>query len=71
MLPDFKINENKINNLLDEVNEDRNKFFNDVKMSKELEKKKEKKIESLDKLVRALLNYKNILIKETIDKDKE
>jgi hypothetical protein len=71
MINDFKINENKINNLLDEVNEDRNKFFNDVKMSKELEKKKEKKIESLDKISRALLNYKNILIKETIDKDKE
>jgi hypothetical protein len=71
MINDFKINENKINNLLDEVNEDRNKFFNDVKMSKELEKKKEKKIESLDKISRALLNYKNILIRETIDKDKE
>lgn len=64
MIEIYKINENKINQLLDELNEDRNKFFNDVKSSKSNDKVKELKIKSIENIQRSLLVYKKILITE-------
>lgn len=66
---DYKINEQKINNLLDEINSDREKVFSDIKLSKDIEKMKETKVKSLESLIKSLLNYKNILIKEKEKKD--
>jgi hypothetical protein len=68
---DFQINENKINQLLDELNNDRNKLFNDIKTkTNETDKIKEDKIKALEYIQRALFTYKKILIKEK-EKDKE
>lgn len=60
----FKFDENKINHLLDELNEDRNKLFSDVKSSKVIEKVKEDKIKSIENIQRTLLIYKKLLVKE-------
>jgi len=60
----FKFDENKINQLLDELNEDRNKLFSDVKSSKVIEKVKEDKIKSIENIQRTLLIYKKLLVKE-------
>jgi hypothetical protein len=60
----FKFDENKINHLLDELNEDRNKLFSDVKTSKVIEKVKEDKIKSIENIQRTLLIYKKLLVKE-------
>jgi hypothetical protein len=65
---DYKINENKINQMLDELNEDRNKLFNDVKSTTSNDLMKENKIKQLENIQRALLSYKKLLIKE---KEKE
>ena len=65
----FKINESKINQLLDELNEDRTILFNDVKTAKTNDKVKELKIKSLENIQRNLISYKNILIKEKENKD--
>lgn len=64
----FKINENRINQLLDEFNEDRTILFNEIKIAKNNDKMKELKLKSLENIQRNLMSYKNILIKE---KDKE
>lgn len=64
----FKINENRINQLLDEFNEDRTILFNEIKIAKNNDKTKELKLKSLENIQRNLMSYKNILIKE---KDKE
>jgi hypothetical protein len=69
MLPDYKINEQKINNLLDEINSDREKIFSEIKTSSDVEKIKETKVKSLETLIKAFLNYKNLLIKEKQKKD--
>lgn len=70
MIQDYNINNNKINIWLDELNSDRNKFFNEVKTSSESEKLKEDKIKSLENIQKALLNYKKILSREKQDSDK-
>lgn len=64
MIMDYKINENKINQILDELNEDRNKLFNDIKTSKMSDKIKEDKIRYLEQIQKNLLNYKKVLTKE-------
>lgn len=61
---DYKINENRINQILDELNEDRNKLFNDIKSSKTSDKIKEDKIRYLEQIQKNLLNYKKVLTKE-------
>ena len=61
---DYKINEQKINNLLDEINSDREKIFSDIKTSKDIEKIKESKVKSIENLIKCLLHYKNLLIRE-------
>ena len=64
LINDYNINSNKINNWLDELNNDRNKLFNDVKQEKEKNIILEAKIKTLEDLQRQLIKYKNILIKE-------
>lgn len=66
----YDINENKINNWLDELNNDRNKLFNDIKVSKLSDKIKEDKIKGLENIQRSLILYKKLLAKET-EKSKE
>lgn len=67
---DYNINENKINNWLDELDQDRKKLFDDVKISKSTEKVKEDKIKSLEYIQRSLLSYKKILNKEKESENK-
>jgi len=69
MLQDYKLSEQKINNLLDEINSDREKIFSEIKTSTDIEQLKEKKVKSLEILIKSLLSYKNILIKEKEKKD--
>jgi len=67
----FNLTENKIKTLLDEFNQDREKLFSDLKMSSEVDPVKEKKIKQLEILIKDLLTFKKILLKEKTDKDKE
>ncbi len=67
---EYNINENKINNWLDELEQDRNKLFSDVKTSKSTDRIKEDKIKSLEYIQRALLSYKKLLNKEKEQKEK-
>ena len=71
MTPNFNLTENKINSYLDEFNQDREKLFSELKMSNEVDKVSEKKIKQLEVLIKDLLNYKKILLKEKADKEKE
>ena len=62
---DYTINENKINQWLEEINQDRTKLFNEVKQDTTIgDKLKEEKIKSLDTITRTLLSYRNILKKQ-------
>ncbi len=67
---DYTINESKINNWLDELEQDRKKLFDDVKVSKSTNKIKEDKIKCLEYIERSLLTYKKILNKEKTDNEK-
>jgi hypothetical protein len=58
---DFSINESKINNWLDELEQDRKKLFDDVKNNKSTDKMKELKILKLENIQKSLLCYKKIL----------
>jgi hypothetical protein len=71
MTPNYNLTENKIKTYLDEFNQDREKLFSDLKMSNEVDKVSEKKIKQLEILIKDLLTYKKILLKEKADKDKE
>jgi hypothetical protein len=71
MIVNFNLTENKIKTYLDEFNQDREKLFSDLKMSNEVDKVSEKKIKQLEILIKDLLTYKKILLKEKSDKDKE
>jgi hypothetical protein len=71
MNPTFNLTENKIKALLDEFNQDREKLFSDLKMSNEVDPVKEKKIKQLEVLIKDILTFKKILLKEKVDKDKE
>jgi hypothetical protein len=64
MNQDFIINENKINNILDEVERDRNKIFNDIKTTQDHNEIKNIKLKALESIQKSLLNYKKILVKE-------
>ena len=67
---EYSINENKINNWLDETEQDRNKLFNDIKTSKSNDKMKEDKIKQLETIQRSLLSYKKLLNKEKSENEK-
>ena len=71
MTPNFNLTENKIKTYLDEFNQDREKLFSELKMSNEVDKVSEKKIKQLEVLIKDLLTYKKILLKEKADKEKE
>lgn len=71
MTPNFNLTENKIKTYLDEFNQDREKLFSELKMSNEVDKVSEKKIKQLEVLIKDLLTYKKILLKEKSDKEKE
>ena len=71
MTPIFNLTENKIKTLLDEFNQDREKLFSDLKMSSEVEVMKEKKIKQLEVLIKDILSYKKLLLKEKSDKEKD
>lgn len=71
MVPTFNLTENKIKTLLDEFNQDREKLFSDLKMSNEVDPVKEKKIKQLEVLIKDILTFKKILLKEKNDKEKE
>jgi len=71
MTPSYNLDENKIKTLLDELNSDRDKHFNDIKMSNKTEPIKESKIKGLEILIKNLLSYKKIIIKEKEDKEKK
>lgn len=62
---DYTINENKINNWMEEINNDRNKLFNEVKNSATIDDRiKEDKIKALDCITRSLMAYRKIFIKQ-------
>ena len=62
---DYSINENKINQWLEEINNDRNKLFNEVKNSATIDDRvKEDKIKVLDRISMALYAYRKIFIKQ-------
>jgi hypothetical protein len=67
---DFQINENKINNWLDELEQDRKKLFDDVKNNKSSDKIKEDKIKNIEYIQKQLISYKRLLTKEKDDKEK-
>jgi hypothetical protein len=71
MIDNFNLTENKIKTLLDEFNKDREKLFSDLKMSNDIDPVKEKKIKQLEILIKNILSYKKILLKEISDKDKD
>ena len=70
MKVEYTINENKINNWLDELESDRKKLFDDVKMSKSSDKMKEDKIRNLEYIQKQLLSYKKLLNKEKAESEK-
>ena len=59
---EYTINENKINNWLDELENDRKKLFDAIKTSKSSDKIKEDKIKSLEYIQRCLLSYKKLIL---------
>lgn len=69
MKQNFKIDEHKINEYINEFNEDRTILFNDIRSSVKSDKLKEDKIKYIETIQRALLNYKKILIKERDNND--
>jgi hypothetical protein len=71
MTPTYNLDENKIKTLLDELNSDRDKYFNVIKMSNKMENVNESKIKGLEILIKNLLSYKKIIIKEKEDKEKK
>jgi hypothetical protein len=71
MTPTYNLDENKIKTLLDELNSDRDKYFNVIKMSNKMETINENKIKGLEILIKNLLSYKKIIIKEKEDKEKK
>ena len=65
---DFQINENKINNWLDELEQDRKKLFDDVKNNKSSDKIKEDKIKNIEYIQKQLISYKRLLTKDNNEK---
>lgn len=71
MFQELNLSENKLNNLLDEFNNDRMKLFNEIKSSSASDKIKAKKLACIDKLLSNLMVYKKILSDEKILKEKD
>lgn len=69
MKQSFKINENKINEYINEFNDDRSILFNDIRSSVKSDKVKEDKIKCIESIQRALLNYKKLLVKDKDNND--
>lgn len=69
MKQNFKINENKINDVLNELNEDRQILFNEIRSSVKYDKLKEEKIKNIEAVQRSLLNFKKTLSKEKENQD--
>lgn len=69
MKQNFKINENKINDILNELNEDRQILFNEIRTSVKYDKLREEKIKNIESVQRALLNFKKTLSKEKENQD--
>ena len=69
MKQSFKIDEHKINEYVNEFNDDRTILFNDIRSSVKSDKLKEDKIKCIETIQRALLNYKKLLIKEKDNND--
>lgn len=67
---DVQISENTVNNWLDVLEQDRKKFFDDVKNNKSTDVMKEQKIKNLECIQKQLLSYKRLLTKEKDDKEK-
>lgn len=61
---DYSINEAKIDNWMDELEQDRKKLFDGLKGSNMTDKIKQCKIENLQAIQSKLRNYKNLLKKE-------
>ncbi len=66
---DFNLNDNKINNWLDDLERDRTKIFNEVKISKSTDKLQENKIRNLEAIQKQLLHFKKLLNDEKKNKD--
>ena len=62
------LNEKYIGEILQQLEQDRNKFFNEIKNSSNYDRIKEQKLKQIENLQRNLIFYKQILIKE---KEKE
>lgn len=60
---DFKLNESKVNQWLDELDEDRNKLYKEIRQDSEVDKMKEQRLSQLNNLIKMLLLYKKTLIK--------
>jgi hypothetical protein len=69
MKQSFKINEHKINEFINEFNDDRTIIFNDIRTASKNDKIKEDKIKYIETIHRALLNYRKLLIKEKDNND--
>jgi len=61
-------NNDKINNLINEMNEERTQLFNKLKEEKEDNKYLLLKIKLLENISRQLITYKKILVKEKNEK---
>jgi Mg2+ and Co2+ transporter CorA len=66
----YSINENKINDWLGELDQDRKKIFDDIKNSKSSDSIKESKLKSIENIQKQLISYKRLLNKEKDGKDK-
>lgn len=60
----INVNEKYIGEILNQLEQDRNRFFNEIKNSTSIDRVKEQKLKQLDTLQRNLISYKQILIKE-------
>jgi hypothetical protein len=65
----YHFNENKILNLLDELDQDRSKLFTTIKTDKESDKISEDKVRCIETIQKNLIMYKKILNKEKTIKD--
>jgi len=72
MFNKYNLDENKINTLLEEINNDRTQYFNDIKNDKENDNKiKQRKLVIIDNLLSRLISFKKVINdeKKTLDKD--
>ena len=65
----YHFNENKLLNLLDELDQDRSKLFTTIKTDKDCDKLIEDKVRCIETIQKNLISYKKILNKEKNLKD--